>query len=330
MKKKDNRDFNYTKLPLLPSSLQMHFYPVLPLQRCLVLKKPPNCTLTTPVLDTDSFSNTNPQGNPQASHAMLATLQHQFSSCNNEVNASNPLVTLQPAARFMSGGSDGENRGVDFKNLLDNLSSSIPAVPTGSVPEITTSSAVDTLTHVQSDSFLPTAFGLPSYPQSQDISVIHGQNRSNNEITTYSKSPSQDVLSIQQALASQQSNYRSTAPPIQLEAAPNTAHGTSSDVGAPPLPPVATFQHGSAQTSIVSSEIPPPQPNPHYDNLDRILRRDHYTGDDEAPWGADIQKKYDEFLHDERVYVTEGLWDRFPPGSRLFVGKLRSRLGSPR
>jgi hypothetical protein len=34
-----------------------------------------------------------------------------------------------------------------------------------------------------------------------------------------------------------------------------------------------------------------------------------------------VQKKYDEFLHDERVYVTEGLWDRFPPGSRLFVGK---------
>ncbi|KAJ6106205.1 hypothetical protein N7512_009722 [Penicillium capsulatum] len=44
--------------------------------------------------------------------------------------------------------------------------------------------------------------------------------------------------------------------------------------------------------------------------------------DDDSPWGPEVQKKYDEFLHDERIYVTEGLWDRFPMGSRLFVGNL--------
>jgi hypothetical protein len=43
-------------------------------------------------------------------------------------------------------------------------------------------------------------------------------------------------------------------------------------------------------------------------------------GDGEAAWGPDMQKTYDEFLHNERIYVSEGLWDRFPPGSRLFVG----------
>lgn len=49
--------------------------------------------------------------------------------------------------------------------------------------------------------------------------------------------------------------------------------------------------------------------------------------DDDSPWGPEVQKKYDEFLHDERIYVTEGLWDRFPMGSRLFVGKYRFSLG---
>ncbi|KAF7713050.1 Uncharacterized protein PECH_002177 [Penicillium ucsense] len=55
--------------------------------------------------------------------------------------------------------------------------------------------------------------------------------------------------------------------------------------------------------------------------IERQLVRGGKT-DDDQPWGPEVQKKYDEFLHQERVYVTEGLWDRFPMGSRLFVGNL--------
>ncbi|KAJ5244865.1 hypothetical protein N7489_004961 [Penicillium chrysogenum] len=43
---------------------------------------------------------------------------------------------------------------------------------------------------------------------------------------------------------------------------------------------------------------------------------------DDSPWVPEAQKKYDEFLHDERINVTEGLWDLFPVESRLFVGNL--------
>jgi hypothetical protein len=39
-------------------------------------------------------------------------------------------------------------------------------------------------------------------------------------------------------------------------------------------------------------------------------------------WPPEIQAEYDQFLHDERNYVSEGVWDRFPPGSRLFVGMI--------
>ncbi|KAJ9482781.1 hypothetical protein VN97_g10642 [Penicillium thymicola] len=43
---------------------------------------------------------------------------------------------------------------------------------------------------------------------------------------------------------------------------------------------------------------------------------------DDSPWVPEVQKKYDQFLHDERINVTEGLWDLFPMQSRLFVGNL--------
>jgi hypothetical protein len=41
---------------------------------------------------------------------------------------------------------------------------------------------------------------------------------------------------------------------------------------------------------------------------------------EDIKWPPEIQAEYDQFLRDERNYVTEGAWDRFPPGSRLFVG----------
>lgn len=44
--------------------------------------------------------------------------------------------------------------------------------------------------------------------------------------------------------------------------------------------------------------------------------------EDDRPWDADIQRKYDRFIEDERKYVSEGRWEQFAFGSRLFVGTL--------
>jgi nuclear polyadenylated RNA-binding protein 3 len=46
--------------------------------------------------------------------------------------------------------------------------------------------------------------------------------------------------------------------------------------------------------------------------------------EDDQPWTADTQRKYDKFIEDERKYVSEGRWEQFPYGSRLFVGNLSS------
>ena len=42
---------------------------------------------------------------------------------------------------------------------------------------------------------------------------------------------------------------------------------------------------------------------------------------EDRPWDAEVQRKYDRFIEEERTYVSEGRWEQFPNGARLFVGK---------
>lgn len=99
-----------------------------------------------------------------------------------------------------------------------------------------------------------------------------------------------------------------------------TAPGTESGVVGLSPPPTAKFQ----QQNFISADEPKvgqdAGPSPKRARVDRQIARGSKAEDDQ-PWGPEVQKKYDEFLHQERIYVTEGLWDRFPNGSRLFVGK---------
>jgi hypothetical protein len=45
-------------------------------------------------------------------------------------------------------------------------------------------------------------------------------------------------------------------------------------------------------------------------------------GDDEdIRWGPETNRLYEAFLDQERKFVTEGQWDQFPMGSRLFIGE---------
>lgn len=45
-------------------------------------------------------------------------------------------------------------------------------------------------------------------------------------------------------------------------------------------------------------------------------------GDDEdRRWPPEINRLYEAFLEEERKYVTDGRWDQFPNGSRLFIGE---------
>ncbi|EEH08964.1 conserved hypothetical protein [Histoplasma capsulatum G186AR] len=101
---------------------------------------------------------------------------------------------------------------------------------------------------------------------------------------------------------------------------PSPASGTSSTSNGFP-PHIAGFQKFSQSPGNQTKSSVPKAPR-----SDRLNNEEpkssRWEGDREEPWAPEIQKKYDKFLHNERVYVTEGLWDRFSPGSRLFVGNL--------
>jgi nuclear polyadenylated RNA-binding protein 3 len=77
--------------------------------------------------------------------------------------------------------------------------------------------------------------------------------------------------------------------------------------GLPP-PPLASFQ----QSMKLESQ------------RERKQAAGEVLDEDDQPWTPETQHRYDNFLTEERKYVTEGNWEQFPYGSRLFVGNLSS------
>ncbi|OJJ51428.1 hypothetical protein ASPZODRAFT_127500 [Penicilliopsis zonata CBS 506.65] len=202
--------------------------------------------------------------------------------------------------------------GVDFQNLLDNLppSSSSTAAPV--LVKNAHQAAEDPALTPAAEESVHTPLGLPPRPPPQN-------NYPSDDFHPYHPLPAPSSTTNAPPYPSQQSNY-----PLATTGAPGTSSGSSSL----PPPPVATFQQQPQQQQqpvpapAAGAPESPKQANTRSIRVERLAGRQYKPGDDDAPWGPEVQKKYDEFLHDERIYVTEGLWDRFPPGSRLFVGNL--------
>lgn len=273
----------------------------------------------------------------QASHAALDSAPYQLGSFASEVDTAtdpNATQTMAPGDNLQvgDGGKDtapcAAEDGVDFQNLLDNLTPSASAAPSDPAVAATTSSSAgdSTLPQSTADSSLPTPAGLPPRPPPQEKPSIHPNYSPNDDIRSYHQLPSQNPnASATASYTPQQSNnYQTNSPglPQLVAAAPGVAPGTSSGANGLPPPPGATSQQQQQQPQQppVTPQDASMQSSHKGTRPERYNGRQSQAGDDEAPWPPEIQKKYDEFLHDERVYVTEGLWDRFPPGSRLFVG----------
>ncbi|RAL10884.1 putative RNA-binding protein (Nab3) [Aspergillus homomorphus CBS 101889] len=250
----------------------------------------------------------------------------------NEVNAAitSWTTSFPPSDRLVSQNKPADNAGedgVDFQNLLDNLppSSTAPSAPT----------VAETAPSTADASVLPQAgtddLGLPPRPPPQDKPSIHPNYNASDDIRSYHQLPPNSSTaqpSSPSYPAQQSNNYQSNLGVSSLAAA--GAPGTSSGVSALPPPPVASFQHAEPQepapagttATTAGATVTAPATATKNGRTERLSARQSKSADEDTPWGPEVQKKYDEFLHDERIYVTEGLWDRFPPGSRLFVGNL--------
>jgi hypothetical protein len=315
-----------------------------------------NSALTLPLPDSVPLPKIDPLHNPDASHAMLsAALQNPLTSYVTDVNPPNPAVSLQPnPPPNMHHGAQEQHVGVDFQTLFNNLAPppaanpaanpAAPPAPPAPAPApaggasapispidasmratATTSQNTAYLPSAEADSPHNVAASLPPRPPLlQESSPMYPLSYTSSEtLHPLSQLSAPNSLS-QQPYTSQQTNYQSAGAPAPFDTPPGAAPGASSGASGLPPPPVATFQQQStSQAPVVSPALSPRQSAQQHDGLDRLDRlagRDELVGDDDAPWGPEVQQKYDEFLHDERVYVSEGHWDRFPPGSRLFVG----------
>ncbi|KAL9111532.1 MAG: hypothetical protein Q9227_004020 [Pyrenula ochraceoflavens] len=211
------------------------------------------------------------------------------------------------------------DEGVNFQTLLDNLSrSTSTAPPADSLTAPTTAAPHENPDAAQTsiEKSLPIAAGLPPRPPPQEKPSMHPNYSPNEDIQTYHQIPSQaaNISSYQSGSnqPSSQPNYN-VNPPLPAIVLPSGAPGTTSGNGLPPPPSLSSYQNVSQPANSQSS----PTVN---DGRDSAFDSD--KGEEDVRWGPEIQRKYDDFLHEERRYVTEGVWDRFPPGSRLFVGNL--------
>ena len=213
--------------------------------------------------------------------------------------------------------------GVNYESLLESLSPSISSAPNAENLASTTSAIPAELSvdHRPSSveqplSALPLPAGLPPRPPPQEKPAIHPNYNAANDISTY-HFPQGQKSNAHPSLTPQPSSSYLPPPGFpQAVLTPKTSVGAN---GLPP-PPLATFQQPSPQPDQVQPSPFASQNHQSDGKKDNLQGQSAEENDDEIPWTPEIERLWDEFQKEEAVYVSEGTWDRFPQGSRLFVG----------
>lgn len=240
------------------------------------------------------------QANPSPSHPSSSELPDTQIS-----DEAVPTTKLEPPNPTPSTHEEANDGDIDIQQLLDNITANAeknapppkasPPPPSNALPKI--------------GAGLPTHASLPPRPnmppmRHEDIQKYHA-----------------GVPGAPPAAAAFRAGLSNGQ--IGSHNAPG-APGLSADArnGLPP-PPAGSFQNSNMSSgnmspaSFSSNRAPGVQAS--------IESRDE-ADEGDAKWGPEVQKIYDQFIDNERMYVTEGLWDQFPVGSRLFIGMLS--LGS--
>ena len=244
----------------------------------------PHAELVPTVLPVESASSAEPIR--IANHGENGTVDPS----NNGVAVGDPDVQMQTHTVPIPAQDPAEG-GIDIQQLLDNITASAESKAASAASAVSS-------THSPIPS-LPIHASLPPRPQiTQQPALPH--NPQSDESRRFPTS------SLSQAQAT------TYGPPPGVISPIAGAPGTEGRNGLLPPPPALGGTAISNQPSTNQSNES--QPTKFVDLLDG-------SADDEKPWGAQIQKLYDDFLADERGYVTEGAWDKFPTGSRLFIGQ---------
>ena len=108
-------------------------------------------------------------------------------------------------------------------------------------------------------------------------------------------------------------------PPLPSAGAPGVLNAATPSL---PPPPIPSFQAPQQLAATLNSPISAAQTHAQQGSPSSKAGEDYQGvgGDEEVRWHTSTQRAYDDFLADERRYVQEGNWDKFPIGSRLFLG----------
>lgn len=271
--------------------------------------------------DPSSVLNQTHKSLPESSQAIPDPLQHTqgASAANDQDLKSTPSSP---------GSSDHQTQdgGVIYQALLDNLSPSASTAPgaenIGSVTTAAPSTASNVPRPSSTESPLPShplPPGLPPRPPPQDKPAIHPNYTTEEDIRSYHYPHVQTTNAPTPSVTQPNNPIR----PVQGFTHPLPPNASIGSNGLPP-PPLATFQQPLPQTaqppqpsSIAPQSRQPEVPAQTVDRNAVTLE----SSQNEPPWPSELERLYDEFTKEEAKYVAEGVWDRFPHGSRLFVGK---------
>lgn len=225
-------------------------------------------------------------------------------------------------------GPNVEPVGVNLQALLENISASANISTTEAVtaasdarPEQTAGDLTQAVASPSTNppaSLLPAAASLPPRPPKQEspTQYPHGS-----DIRQYHlHDPNASVHSYNPHLATNLRPPGNIPPPQPTAGAP----GISQTPSGLPQPPIATFQQlpsVASQAHLVSPSTPTS-----YRQREPFARPETPKADvaGDASLSQEIELLFEAFLADERNYVSRGEWEKFPPGSRLFLGKLSS------
>lgn len=111
---------------------------------------------------------------------------------------------------------------------------------------------------------------------------------------------------------------------------PSSNASVSSGGILPPTPgqPSAYGTVGAPGTSTDAMSSLPPLPTISALNAPPYQAQAAPSRSTEGPPDAEYQRHWDQFMADERLYMSEAKWDRFPEGSRIFIGMTPRRKSS--
>ena len=249
----------------------------------------------TQTQDTSSIQNYS------ASHQTGASSTHDAQAAQSQNTSAYPYAhnnayPAQPApvqsaqgAHYQTEATAGGN--VDVQALLDSLTPSANNAPSGQYASQLSSHFAQPQGSASASLPQP-ASNLPPRPPAQEKPATHPNYDPSDDIRSYH--PGSQMPSNTQ----QRGNGQAQTPGVGGQLSPSMTRAAAQGPPAPGTDP------GQAQRSASPGD------------------------DEDIRWGPEVNRLYEAFLEQERKFVTEGQWDQFPMGSRLFIGKrpLQERL----